>query len=60
MFSKIQVYIYIPMTVIVTAGIQARAPWTENATTKASFTKPRSRHQPQERHTLDFVTQLSS
>ena len=48
------------MTVIVTAGIQARAPWTENATTKASFTKPRSRHQPQERHTLDFVTQLSS
>ena len=44
------------MTVIVTAGNQARAPWTENATTKTSFTKPRSRHQPQERHTLDFVT----
>jgi len=48
------------MIAIVTAGIQARAPWTENATTKTSFTKPRSRHQPQERHTLGFVTQLSS
>ena len=42
------------------SGIQARAPWTKNATTKTSFTKPRSRHQPQERHTLGFVTQLSS
>ena len=28
------------MIAIVTAGIQARAPWTENATTKTSFTKP--------------------
>ena len=48
------------MIVTVTAGIQARATWTENATTKTSFTKQRSQHQPQERHTLDFVTQLSS
>ena len=30
------------MIAIVTAGIQARAPWTGNATTKTSFTKPRS------------------
>ena len=46
-----------PMIEIVTAGIHARAPWTENATTKTLFTKPRSRHQPQEKHTLDFSTQ---
>ena len=48
------------MIVIVTAGIQARAPWTENATIKASSTKPRSQHPPQKRHTSVFVTRLLS
>ncbi len=45
-----------PMILIVKACAQ----WMENTTTNTSFTNPRSRHQPQERHTQDYVTQLSS